>query len=407
MLDSSHTTMTNRKRNEYLDIDSEDEDRPSDYDSGAAEEDEVSRVAQIRGGAHRSKRRKLPKSSTSSSNSDSEEDPVLEVTPKQYSQNDDHPNSINPAPPTNGALVESSSPSDPPAEPQPTTKHLKPPSRKPKTAQSPARPRGVIYLSRIPPFMRPSTVRSLLSQHGEITRLFLTPEPPSSYLGRRARGGNRKKSYIDGWVEFASRREARVCTAAINAQTIGRKAGFYGNDVWNARFLKGFTWGDLMAGARAEEREREERVRVGLGREARERKAFLNSVEKGRRDVARQERRKGKGKEKGHEGGEDTKGDTNNTNTGNGTTPTSTTTATTNPPPQKKSTTTIPPTTTHPTEVNLKPNPTPPSSEMRFRQHALAPTAATRPGTTDPRHPETGSGTGTDNIVHRVLRQIF
>ena len=36
--------------------------------------------------------------------------------------------------------------------------------------------RGVIYLSRIPPFMKPQLLRSLLSKYGEILRIFLTPE---------------------------------------------------------------------------------------------------------------------------------------------------------------------------------------------------------------------------------------
>lgn len=36
--------------------------------------------------------------------------------------------------------------------------------------------RGVIYLSRVPPFMKPNKVRTLLEPYGEITRLFLAEE---------------------------------------------------------------------------------------------------------------------------------------------------------------------------------------------------------------------------------------
>jgi ESF2/ABP1 family protein len=35
---------------------------------------------------------------------------------------------------------------------------------------------GVIYLSRIPPFMRPNKLRSLLSTYGEVGRIYLKPE---------------------------------------------------------------------------------------------------------------------------------------------------------------------------------------------------------------------------------------
>jgi ESF2/ABP1 family protein len=40
--------------------------------------------------------------------------------------------------------------------------------------------RGVIYMSRIPPFMKPNKVRTLLEEYGEITRLFLAEEGESS-----------------------------------------------------------------------------------------------------------------------------------------------------------------------------------------------------------------------------------
>lgn len=36
--------------------------------------------------------------------------------------------------------------------------------------------RGVVYMSRIPPFMKPNKVKSLFEQYGEITRLFLAEE---------------------------------------------------------------------------------------------------------------------------------------------------------------------------------------------------------------------------------------
>ena len=37
--------------------------------------------------------------------------------------------------------------------------------------------RGVCYLSRIPPYMNPISLRKLLSQRFEIERIYLEPEP--------------------------------------------------------------------------------------------------------------------------------------------------------------------------------------------------------------------------------------
>ena len=74
----------------------------------------------------------------------------------------------------------------------------------------------------------------------------------------------------------------------------GKKGGWYRDDVWNAKYLKGFGWGDLMAGVRGEEREREERVRVGVGREGRERAEFLRNLERGRMEGTRRMKRERK-----------------------------------------------------------------------------------------------------------------
>ena len=38
---------------------------------------------------------------------------------------------------------------------------------------------GVVYVSRIPPFMKPHKLRSLLEKYGTINRIFLAPEDPA------------------------------------------------------------------------------------------------------------------------------------------------------------------------------------------------------------------------------------
>ena len=35
---------------------------------------------------------------------------------------------------------------------------------------------GIVYFSRLPPFMKPAKVRHIFSQFGEVGRLFLQPE---------------------------------------------------------------------------------------------------------------------------------------------------------------------------------------------------------------------------------------
>ncbi|CAF9913799.1 RNA-binding ATPase activator esf2 [Imshaugia aleurites] len=269
--------MAVRKHNEFLDTNFSEDDEDLSSGSEAAADSRTAGLA-----SHRSKRHKL---TIEHSESDEETD---------HDTQDDV--AYNNSPTTAAEPPRHSTP--PTTDPAATTSTHVPEKRKPLSATTiaatnqRAHKAGVVYLSRIPPFMRPSTVRTLLSTHGAITRLFLTPEAPSTYLSRRRAGGNRKHSYIDGWVEFGRKRDARVCVAAINGRIVGgKKGGWYRDDVWNARYLKGFAWGDLMAGVRGEEREREERVRVGLGREGRERMEFLRNLERGRVEGTRRVKR--------------------------------------------------------------------------------------------------------------------
>lgn len=50
--------------------------------------------------------------------------------------------------------------------------------------------RGIIYVSRIPPHMKPAKLRQLLSQYGEIGRVYCTPEDPLARKKRKQHGGN-------------------------------------------------------------------------------------------------------------------------------------------------------------------------------------------------------------------------
>ena len=160
-------------------------------------------------------------------------------------------------------------------------------------SQRKAQKTGVIYISRVPPFMKPSTIRHLLTPYGTIIRLFLTPEPSPAYTKRVKSGGNKKRSFIDGWVEFASKKRAKICAETLNGNNIGgKKGGWYYDDIWNIKYLRGFKWDDLMEQVQDEERIREGRLRAEIQREARERKDFLSNVGIAKRERGMEAKRK-------------------------------------------------------------------------------------------------------------------
>lgn len=81
---------------------------------------------------------------------------------------------------------------------------------------------GVVYLSRIPPFMKPAKVRQILLRFGELGRVFLSPEDPKIYARRVRSGGNKKRSFIEGWVEFESKMQAKLAASTLNGNIIGK-----------------------------------------------------------------------------------------------------------------------------------------------------------------------------------------
>ncbi|MCJ1409333.1 RNA-binding ATPase activator esf2 [Ptychographa xylographoides] len=290
--------MTTRKRNEYLDIGGSEEEEELVQNSEGEQDARNSRLNGL--SSPSAKRRKFSNLDPAASD-DSEADEDETGTPKVQSkiQTD------------NGATNTTADPSlSQNSTTRPRNSNLKPlTASQLASSQRAAKKTGVIYLSRIPPFMRPSTLRTLLTPYGPTARLFLTPEPPASYARRVKSGGNKKRSFVDGWVEFVSKQDAKICAETLNGQIIGgKKGGWYHDDLWNIKYLRGFKWGDLMAQVVQEEKGREGRIRAEVAREGRERKAFLGGVERAKVERGMREKRKrkeelmkeeGKGKDAG------------------------------------------------------------------------------------------------------------
>jgi ESF2/ABP1 family protein len=64
--------------------------------------------------------------------------------------------------------------------------------------------RGVIYMSRIPPFMKPNKARSIFEQYGDVTRLYLAEENAEFRKKRKEHGGNGSKQFREGVKEICS-----------------------------------------------------------------------------------------------------------------------------------------------------------------------------------------------------------
>jgi len=165
-------------------------------------------------------------------------------------------------------------------------------------AEKAARKSGVVYISRVPPFMKPHTLKHFLEEHAPkgLGRIFLTPEDHTRYLQRKKSGGNKKKSFTDGWVEFVSKNDAKAAASILNGNIMGGKKGnYYHDDLWNMKYLKGFKWSHLTEQIAAENAEREARLREEIRRTRKENKAFVEDIERGKALEGMDNKRKSKG----------------------------------------------------------------------------------------------------------------
>jgi ESF2/ABP1 family protein len=108
---------------------------------------------------------------------------------------------------------------------------------------------GVIYLSRIPNKMNVTIIRSYFDQYGQTGRIYLELSSKSFFFliekksfflfskenevkNKRERG----PKYTEGWVEFKSKRDAKLIAKQLNNQQVGgRRRTPWFDEIWNIK----------------------------------------------------------------------------------------------------------------------------------------------------------------------------
>jgi ESF2/ABP1 family protein len=199
--------MTTRKHNDFLDIAASD-DEASGSDRGY---DSEANAAESKGRAVK-RRRTTTKQDFSVESEDEDED---DKDRKDGDEDEDNESE-------GGARLDDSA--------QPSTKSAKSIKAKGKLAKlsklasgkAPKKTRsGVIYFSSLPPYLKPFALKGMLEKRGfeDITKIFLAPLLPSA-AGNRNRS-NKRKLYTEGWVEFRSKKTAKICAETLNATIVG------------------------------------------------------------------------------------------------------------------------------------------------------------------------------------------
>ncbi|KAK2969755.1 hypothetical protein RJ640_028035 [Escallonia rubra] len=153
--------------------------------------------------------------------------------------------------------------------------------------------RGVCYLSRVPPHMDPLKLRQVLSQFGDIQRIYLTPEDPAARVHRKRAGGFRGQGFSEGWVEFAKRSVAKRVAKMLNGEQIGgRKRSSFYYDLWNIKYLSKFKWDDLTGEIAYKNATRVQKLALELSAAKREGDFYLSKVDRSRALSSIEERMK-------------------------------------------------------------------------------------------------------------------
>ena len=160
------------------------------------------------------------------------------------------------------------------------------------------RAKGVVYLGRVPPGMKPAKIRHLLSRYGEIGRLYLAPEDPAVFRRRVTSGGSRKLQFVEGWVEFLDKHIARATALTIHNTAMGdaavgkAKRDFFSSELWNVKYLKHFKWHHLTEKVAYERRIRAMKLRTQMAKAKKEAEAYLVRVDQAKGIEAMKARRR-------------------------------------------------------------------------------------------------------------------
>jgi ESF2/ABP1 family protein len=140
--------------------------------------------------------------------------------------------------------------------------------------------RGVCFISRVPPQMGPKRLRLMLSDFGELGRVFLEPEDVVKTLKRKRAHGGGGKRYVGGWVEFMDKRKAKRAALLLHGHPMGyKKRDKFANDLWQIKYMSGLKWEDLRQQHLHEREMREAALRTEISQAKREASEYADNVE--------------------------------------------------------------------------------------------------------------------------------
>ena len=109
--------------------------------------------------------------------------------------------------------------------------------------------RGVVYMARVPPHLKPLRLRQMLEGHAKLGRIYMAPKDSGPKGGSGSGAGKAKKQrkeFSEAWIEFQDKRQARAVAELLNGNPMGGKnRSKYHDDLWTLKYLSKFKWDHL------------------------------------------------------------------------------------------------------------------------------------------------------------------
>lgn len=141
--------------------------------------------------------------------------------------------------------------------------------------------RGLVYLSWIPALMKAHHLREYLSELGDVNRIWIEiPDAIKNAKNISKRKMNQMVRTIpkEAWVEFERAKKAYKAAKLLHCSPMGR--GAFKQHMWNIKYLKNFSWSDLVTQHLHRKKMRESRLRQSLSRAKQEASKILENHSK-------------------------------------------------------------------------------------------------------------------------------
>ncbi|CRG93129.1 small subunit rRNA processing protein, putative [Plasmodium gallinaceum] len=109
--------------------------------------------------------------------------------------------------------------------------------------------RGIIYLSHIPIGLTPSKIKEIFSKYGSIDKIYLNKIKDEKINIVSKEKNSKRIKYSDGYIEFYDKKDAIKVEKLLNNQMIGgkKRKNILRENFWHIKYLKNFTWNDLVS----------------------------------------------------------------------------------------------------------------------------------------------------------------